>query len=91
MNLTRRTFLTYLFSYLSVLSLLAAVMCGGGQMIGPWIGKMLSGMSYGLFKDIATIGLTGLFIFPLSYVCASMLVSTLHGIYFIAERIHQPH
>jgi hypothetical protein len=90
-NLTRRTFLTYLFSYLSVLSLLAAALCIGGQVVGPWVASMLGAMAPGNWKTLATWALPGAFIFALFSVCASMLVSTLHGIYFIAERIHQPH
>jgi hypothetical protein len=90
-NLTRRTFLTYLFSYLSVLSLLAAALCIGGQMIGPSVKGILDTISPGAWRAAATSGLPALFIFVLFSVCASVLVSMLHGIYFIAERIHQPH
>jgi hypothetical protein len=90
-NLTRRTFLTYLFSYLSVLSVLAAALCIGGQMIGPSVKSIIDTMSPGQWRAAATFGLPALFMFALFSTCASMLVSTLHGIYFIAERIHQPH
>lgn len=90
-NLTRRTFLTYLFSYLSVLSLLAAALCIGGQALGPWIESLFAPSNAGACKYAAVLASKGLFMFMLLAVCSSLLVTMLHGIYFIAERMHQPH
>ncbi len=90
-ELTRRSFLTYLFSYLSIMSILVAVLCVGGQLVGPYLVAILKSVT-----NVATrqhmswyIGLS--YMSVLLYLCASIAVSTLHGIYFISERMHQPH
>ena len=90
-SLTRRTFLTYLFAYLSVLSLLLAGYCIAGQLLGPTAIHWIESASFVTWKKLS-FGLTSaVYIFGLTYLIATMLVATLHGIYFIAERMHQPH
>lgn len=88
-KLTRRTFLTYLFSYLSILSLLACAMCVGGQVVGSAMAQLNS--DYAVIKWIINFVIPASFLLALFFICSSILVSMLHGIYFIAERIHQPH
>jgi hypothetical protein len=86
--LTRRLFLTYLFSYLSVLSLGIAAICVAVNLVEPSAKYILESFSKPhLLSAFAEYS----FVFVLSYFCASILISTLHGIYFLAERMHQPH
>lgn len=89
--LTRRTFLTYLFAYLSILSGFASILCVVGIAIAPSFAALISDLPGNMCPRSATTTLAGIFVFMLSYVCASLLVTTLQGIYFLAERMHQPH
>jgi len=88
--LTRRLFLSYLFSYLVILSfgicfVLLAINSLTGSIdvlqreILSWTGVLWPWL---LIK--AVVG------FALTFACASMLVSTLHGVFFLTEKIHQP-
>ncbi len=89
-NLTRRLFLSYLFSYLVILSFglcfaLIAINAFVPSIhvlqvaIVHWTGATWPWL---LIKSAVGISLTFLF--------ASMVISTLHGIFFLTEKIHQP-
>lgn len=89
-KLTRRLFLSYLFSYLVILSfgLCFAFMAINAfassidvlqAAIGRWTGAVWPWL---VVKGAVCIVLT--------FVFASMLVSTLHGVFFLTEKIHQP-
>ena len=89
--LTRRLFLTYLFSYLSILSLGTSIVCLALKLAHPsavYLFKNIYDPSWrSWLKDISEFSLALI----LFYICASILVTTLHGIYFLTERMHQPH
>lgn len=88
--LTKRQFLSYLFSYLVMVSF---ILCFGLLILNAlegsitiWHQKVLS-WQYG--KSIWGVGgfiLSSAF----TLVFTSMIVTTLHGIFFLTERIHQP-
>ena len=89
-KLTRRLFLSYLFSYLVILSfgLCSALMAMNAfapsidvlqAAIGRWTGLTWPWL---IVKD--AVG------FVLTFAFASMVVSTLHGVFFLTEKIHQP-
>ena len=89
-HLTRRLFLTYLFSYLVILSfgLCFALMAINAFMpsidvlqvaIGRWTG---AAWPWSVVKG--TVGCA------LTFALSSMVVSTLHGVFFLTEKIHQP-
>lgn len=90
LTLSRRQFLSYLFSYLVLLS---AFLCIGALIAAaatPSIyaakASVLS-LSYGgaiwtIIRACGAVGYLGL--------CSCLLVTTLHGIFFLSERIHQP-
>ncbi|MFT9063743.1 MAG: hypothetical protein ABF430_08055 [Acetobacter persici] len=89
-KLTRRLFLSYLFSYLVILSfgLCLALMAINAfapsihvlqAAIGRW-----TGVAWPWLIVKGAVGLT------LTFTLASMVVSTLHGVFFLAEKIHQP-
>lgn len=88
-TLTRRMFLSSLFSYLAILSLALAVFCLFANLIWENFGLLreLMDLDRGGILVLASKGLFLLFVF---YAAASIFVTTLHGIYFLTERIHQP-
>lgn len=89
-KLTRRLFLSYLFSYLVVVSfalcsaLLAMnALASSMSVLQNWLATATGAhWPWLVLKGIAGFGLT--------FVFASMVVSTLHGVFFLTEKIHQP-
>ncbi len=89
-ELTRRTFLTYLFSYLCIMSLLATVLCLALPLIVPNLVAITSNTFISQYKLNVISVLSGLTVLTISYVCFSIIVTTLHGVYFLSEIIHLP-
>ena len=89
-ELTRRMFLSYLFSYLSIASLLLVAFCVGAELISPSIKVVISPSVFGGYYKIARTSLSFTGTFFAFYGCASIFITTLHGIYFMTERMHQP-
>jgi len=89
-KLTRRQFLSYLFSYLVVVSLVLCFSLIFIYLLTPTLGSIyhnLLELDYGdkiwfAGKLITVAGVGALF--------SSMLVTTLHGVYFLTEKVHQP-
>jgi hypothetical protein len=89
-KLTRRLFLSYLFSYLVILAF--------GMCFSLVALNALSGSVEALHVSIirqtgaiwAWIAVKALVCIPLTFGFASMIVSTLHGVFFLTEKIHQP-
>jgi hypothetical protein len=89
-SLTKRQFLSYLFSYLVIISF---VICFGLLILNTldpsitiWHGWILT-WQYG-----SLVWSAGKFILSSAFtlIFTSMVVTTLHGIFFLTERIHQP-
>jgi hypothetical protein len=88
-SLTRRMYLSYLFSYLFVVTLVFAVVSTGFRyLVGPEDISQFA-CSIGLnstVRDLIRGVATALTIFCVS----SVLVTMLHGLYFVVERNRQP-
>ena len=86
--LTRRMFLSYLFSYLAITSLALVVFCIVSNLLVPsaihLIGQLPDKIIWIQWPLIL------FFLFFIFYWCASIIITTLHGIYFLVERMHQP-
>ncbi|MFN3523745.1 MAG: hypothetical protein ACK4YQ_15970 [Phenylobacterium sp.] len=89
-RLTRRQFLAYLFSYLVIISFLLCFGMISLNIIAPSLDALHSGladMRFGenvwAFGKIVVVG-------SILALLSSMLVTTLHGVFFLAEKIHQP-
>lgn len=89
-KLSRRKYLSYLFSYLVVLSFL---LCGiiflintAQPTIADW-GAALSNFKWGCAVTLSSEAIT---VFILLFLAISLAVTTLQGLFFLAERIHQP-
>jgi hypothetical protein len=89
LDLSRRQFLSYLFSYLVLLSfglcvaslLLAAATPSLAALREYCLNQRLEGIWF-VARGFGVIGYTA--------VASSILVTTLHGMFFLTERIHQP-
>jgi hypothetical protein len=89
-ELTRRMFLSYLFSYLSIASLLLVTFCICTQLITPSLKYVISYNTFGHFSYYALGLLRAAATFFTFYWCGSIVITTLHGIFFMTERMHQP-
>jgi glucose uptake protein GlcU len=88
--LTRRLFLSYLFSYLVIVSFglcfaLVAInsLSGSIEALHAAIVRLTSAV-WPWFLAKGVVGVSFAFAF------ASMVISTLHGVFFLNEKIHQP-
>lgn len=89
-DLSRRQFLSYLFSYLVILSFGICAFIVIANAIEPslvQLEKFLSPYKFGGFLWESTKSITK---FAFISAISSMIVTTLHGVYFLTERIHQP-
>lgn len=89
-KLTRRLFLSYLFSYLVILSFGLCLALMAINAFAPSIDVLQAAMcrwTGAAWPWRAVEGVTG---FVLTFAFASMIVSTLHGVFFLTEKIHQP-
>lgn len=89
-KLTRRLFLSYLFSYLVILSFVLCVALVGLNALSGSIDALqtyLAQVSDSVWPWRIVKGLTGT---ALVFAFASMVITTLHGVFFLTEKIHQP-
>jgi hypothetical protein len=88
-DLSRRQFLSYLFSYLVLLSFGLCVASLGLAAATPSILDLKSDiLAHGHATSWAFVRGAG--IFGYAAVASSIFVTTLHGMFFLTERIHQP-
>lgn len=88
--LTRRTFLSLLFAYLSVLTLLMALVCIAAKALAPSIDFWVTRSTPTDWLVFVRTALKVLFVGPVFLCLASILITTLHGVYFLADRMHRP-
>lgn len=89
-ELTRRMFLSYLFSYLSMMSLLLFVACNSIEFLQVNIDHFVGGISDEFWRDTASVLYKNAGVAVVLYFSASTFVTMLHGVYFLCERIHMP-
>ena len=89
-EVTRRMFLSYLFSYLTIVSLILVIVCVSANFAAPSLASMLSSIEDENVRWWAQSIGRGAVVAFVSYWCASILITTLHGIFFLTERMHQP-
>jgi len=88
--LTKRQFLSYLFSYLVVISLVGCAVIFFLQLFYPSTGLLKAWLDTRLFGDVYWL-LTKTAVFAaVCLLMSSLIVTTLHGIFFLTEKIHQP-
>lgn len=89
-GLTRRLFLTLLFSYLTILNFLILGIGWFGVLTHRGFIDLLTKVENLCVRNVIHAGLEIIYLSILLYFFYSMIASTLHGIYFISERMHQP-
>ncbi|WP_457587231.1 hypothetical protein [Ensifer canadensis] len=89
-DLTRRMFLSYLFSYLSILSVVLFVVVIVVPYADPSLRQLLSWSGGYVSGEMVYSALKYAFITTVAYFFSSLLITTLHGVYFLCERIHMP-
>ncbi|SHI97985.1 hypothetical protein SAMN02745911_1303 [Aureimonas altamirensis DSM 21988] len=89
-KLTRRLFLSYLFSYLVILSFGLCFALMAINAFAPSIDVLHAAMGRWTGAAWPWLILKGAVGFVLTFAFASMVISTLHGVFFLAEKIHQP-
>jgi len=82
-------FLSYLFGYLAIASLLLVAACFVMGVVAPGI-RVLIEAHFPLSSMHIILGLKTASVFLVSFVLGSILVTTLHGTYYLMERIFQP-
>lgn len=88
-EITLRVFLSYLFAYLTVLSFIGFFVCIGGSLLSPSavsIVTSVAGRDGG-----ATLSFIGGLLYGgvLAFLSSSIVLCTVQGLYFLAERVHQ--
>lgn len=89
-KLTRRLFLSYLFSYLVILSFGLCFALMAINAFAPSIDVFQAAMGQWTGTEWPWLVVKGIVGFSLTFAFASMVVSTLHGVFFLTEKIHQP-
>lgn len=89
-KLTRRLFLSYLFSYLVILSFGLCLALMAMNAFAPSIDALQAAIGRCTGLAWPWLILKGAVGFALTFAFASMVVSTLHGVFFLTEKIHQP-
>lgn len=89
-TLSRRKYMSYIFSYLVVLSFMLCGIIVALNTVQPTIndlGQVLQRQELGWL--VMASGETGV-VFLISVLSASVAVTTLQGLFFLSERLHQP-
>lgn len=88
-SLSRRQFLSYLFSYLVLLSF---ALCVASLLVAAATPTLMDVKAHLLKSDLGLVwfGARSFGVIAYAAVSSSILVTTLHGMFFLTERIHQP-
>ncbi len=89
-KLTRRLFLSYLFSYLVILSFGLCLALMAINAFAPSIDVLQAALGRWTGATWPWLFVKGSVGVVLTFAFASMVVSTLHGVFFLTEKIHQP-
>lgn len=86
--ITLRVFLSYLFSYLTILSFVGFFVCISGSLLAPsvteWLNHLCHPAAYG-WRLACQLTFTGL----IAFISSSVVFCTGLGLYFLAERVNQ--
>ena len=89
MPLTFRMFLSHMFSYLTALSFVAVFLFVGAELIAPSAKLVIEKLPTG-WKHVAIYALGGSYLLLSFWLAAKIVLTTMIGLYFLAERIHRP-
>lgn len=89
-KVTRRQYLSYLFSYLVVLSFAICLIIVFSLLVSPTVRAIGEFLQFTLLGSIMWFCLEAAAVFALLLLCSALAVTTLHGMFFLTEKIHQP-
>ena len=89
-SLTTRMFITHLFSYLASISFFAVFLFICADISSPSISHLVSLISDKSWQDMLTRVFALLYFACVIWLTAKTVLTTLVGLYFLAERIHRP-
>jgi hypothetical protein len=87
-QITLRVFLSYLFSYLTIASFIGFFVCLGAELLAPSASYWLEGVAPEAAHWTKTLMQLS-FVFVVGFLGASIVLCTIQGLYFLAERVHQ--
>ena len=90
-ELTMRMFLSHMFSYLTTISFVTAAICVAAELISPSIHFWIKEIPPIWLPQIIHMMLKAFYVGALIWLISNIGITTLHGMYFLAERIHRPH
>jgi hypothetical protein len=88
--LTARMFTTHLFSYLTSISFFAVFLFVCADLSSPSISYLVGLVPDQLWRDMLTHALALAYFACVIWLAAKIVLTTLIGLYFLAERIHRP-
>jgi hypothetical protein len=88
-ELTFRMFLSFLFAYLTAMSFVAVFALVGANLIAPSAKFILCGSSLAC-APLAQGIILALYVSVMGWLAFKIVITTLLGIYFMAEKIHRP-
>ena len=88
-EITLRVFLSYLFSYLTIVSFIGFFVCVSGTLVALNAAKLVSLIESPELREIIGTSLKLGFVYSVLFLVASVLFCTMLGLYFLAERVHQ--
>lgn len=97
-SLTFRMFLSHMFSYLTALSFVAVFIFMAAELLEPSLRAFMLRVPEALtleewvlsVKSLVAGLLTGSYLFLSFWLAAKIVLTTMIGLYFLAERIHRP-
>lgn len=89
--LTMRMFLSHMFAYLTTLSFIAAAVCVTAELIAPSINYELSRIPQSWLINPIEWTIKSFYASLVIWLVVNIGITTLHGMYFLTERIHRPH
>lgn len=88
--LTARMFTTHLFSYLTSISFFSVLFFVFADLLSPSVSHWVGLVPDLFWRDLLAEALVLIYFFCVIWLAAKIVLTTLIGLYFLAERIHRP-
>lgn len=89
-KLTFRMFISHLFAYLTTLSFIAVFIVLSADLLAPSARFIVNGLFWPRHHGIILTVLDVIYVCIVSWLAAKIFLTTMVGLYFLAERIHRP-
>jgi hypothetical protein len=89
-KLTSRMFTSHLFAYLTTLSFCAVFLFIIVDLTAPSAGLLIGKIPEASTRNVVTVALSLVYVWIVAWFAAKIVLTTLIGLYFLAERIHRP-